>query len=231
MTRLPDPPVVPDAGGAEPHPSSDPWRVPPGDTLRSFLADAPSGARLRLLPGLHWGPFTFTRSVWLEGEAGVILDARGRGPCVHVEADDLSIRLRGLQLSGGAGPRGGGVCLEGWSSVELHAVRLEGSVAREGRGAGLAQSRGGLFAAGLRAGVGQDLLFSGVAEARLEGAELDAAIGLFDGADLSLSGGQFPGGVDLRGTTSRAPLLRLRAGASPSLRQHPRLPGRVERES
>lgn len=100
-------------GGADPGPRT--LHVGPGaefPTVAEALTSAAPGDTVRLARGIHYGPVRIGMPVVLLGDPGAILDGRGQGSIVHVEAD--SVEVRGLEL------RNSGRSLEGDdAAVEL----------------------------------------------------------------------------------------------------------------
>jgi nitrous oxidase accessory protein len=77
--------------------------VAPGE-LRSALAAGAPGDTLRLLPGVHVGPFTVTTRVRIVGSGGAVIDGGGRGAAVTIAADgaelaDVVVRGGGADLA------------------------------------------------------------------------------------------------------------------------------------
>ncbi len=167
-----------------------------------------------LAPGVHLGPLWIEQSVTLRGEPGAVLDGQFRGSVIRVEADDLEVRLEGLTLKGGVAEVGGGVLLNGYSSVILSECTVEGNAAPRNGGGGLYAARGNVRVLGCRfqrnvARVGNDVLLSGVAEAVFEGSQLDGDVVVREGVRLVLRDCDISGVLDLRGTTTRAPAIEL----------------------
>lgn len=104
----------------------------PGDDLRAALASAPEGGCLCLAPGTWAAPIRVERSVTLRAAdpdgAPVVLDAGGRGSVVESDAEDATILLEGLVLTGGsAAEAGGALRLGGHSFVTLRGCTLAGN--------------------------------------------------------------------------------------------------------
>lgn len=204
------------------------------------LADAlTQGGVVCLGPGVHVGPLVLTKSVTLRGEAGAVLDGRGEGSVVRVEDDELVVRIEALTLRGGSDEAGGGLALTGYSEVTLQGCVLEGNRAKgrgdtRGGGGGVYASRGtlrvenGTFKAN-RAAFGSDLFVTGVAEVTVVGGVLSGDVSVREGASVAIEGARIDGTLDARGTTTRAPTVRLR-GPAPAggLRNDPQLPAKVE---
>ena len=75
--------------------------VSPGEgSLQAALDAAPSGAVLRLAPGIYPGPIVIDRPLALEGLPGAILDGSGRGRVLSVAAPDVVVRGLTVRNSG-----------------------------------------------------------------------------------------------------------------------------------
>ena len=80
---------------AAPGPRVDPITLAPGDPWPAPTA----GAELRLLPGVHVGPWTIDApDVHLVAEPGAVLDGGGRGTALTVTAP--GVRIEGLTVTG-----------------------------------------------------------------------------------------------------------------------------------
>ena len=71
--------------------------VAPGEALQPIVDAAPAGAVLRLAAGRHAGPLRIARPLALVGEPGAVLDAKGQGSVVLVQAPD--VRIEGLEIT------------------------------------------------------------------------------------------------------------------------------------
>lgn len=211
-------------------------RVEAGQPLAEALA---AGGVVCLGPGVHAGPLVLSASVTLRGEAGAVLDGRGEGSVLRVEDDDLVVRIEALTLRGGSGEAGGGLALTGYSEVALVGCTVEGNRAKgrgdtSGGGGGVYASRGTLRLEnatfqGNRAPFGSDLFVTGVAEVTVLGGTLAGDVVAREGATLALDGVTVAGQLDARGTTTRAPTVRVKGGRlDGGVQNDPRLPAKVE---
>ena len=103
-----------------------------------------------------------------------------------------------------------------------------------GGGGGAYASRGSLRLQGVtlydnRAAIGSDLLVTGVAEATVSGGHLGGDIAAREGAVLALERVVVDGALDARGTSTRAPTVKV-VGPTPAGGVHndPTLPARIE---
>jgi nitrous oxidase accessory protein NosD len=190
--------------------------VEAGQDLSAAVA---SGGTVVLAAGVHAGPLVFGASVTLQGEPGAVIDADGRGPCLLVGSDDLTVRIEGVELRAGHAEAGGGLTVLAYSDVTLVGCTLRGNTARGSGGTGLG---GGVYA--VRGNVlldtctfernvartGSDLVASGLAEVRVRGGSFSGDLAAREGATLLLEDARIAGSVHARGTTTRAPTVRLR---------------------
>lgn len=182
------------------------------------LAEAVARGGLVVLgPGVHEGTLELHTGVTLRGEPGAVLDGGGRGPVLLVDDDDLVVRVEGLVLRNGHAESGAAVHVSGRSDVTLARCELRDGRAPLGGGAGAWATRGRLVVedcvfAGNRAKYGGDLVASGVAEVEVRGGRFAGDVAAREGARLSLDGAVVDGRLDLRGTTTRAPVVKVRGG-------------------
>jgi nitrous oxidase accessory protein NosD len=213
-------------------------RIEAGQPLAAALA---AGGVICLGPGVHAGPVVVTRSLTLRGEAGAVLDAHGGGSVVRVEVDDVVVRIESLTLRGGASDSGGGVSLTGYSEIVVAGCTLEGNRARALRDAGGGGGGGGAYAnrgtlrvedstfRGNRGYAGSDLYLTGVADVTVRGGHLSGDVSVREGATVVLDGVSVTGVLEARGTTTRAPVVRVRGGKlAGGVQNDPTLPATVE---
>jgi hypothetical protein len=215
-------------------------RIEAGQPLAEALA---AGGVVCLGPGVHAGPLAPTVSVTLRGEAGAVIDAKGKGPVVAVQDDDLVVRIEALTLRGGAGEAGGGVSLTAYSEVVLVDCTVEDNAARAlGAGKGGGKSGGGGVYANRgtvrvqggefrrnRASIGSDLFVTGVAELFVVGGHLGGDVAAREGAKVAMEGVKADGVLDVRGTTTRAPTVSVKGGhLRGGVKNDPALPAQVE---
>lgn len=198
--------------------------------LQQKIDQTPEGAVLRLPAGVHVGTLQIARSITLIGEPlRTILDGDGDGPVVSIDAPDAKVKLVGLVLQNGDAHAGGAVCFRR-GDLELIDCVLRGSRAESFAG-------GALYAAGrtirlercqlleCRALQGGGALFDGLVKATLVStlvatnrAKLGGGLRVREGAQVELEGCTVAdnhseqGGtqLDLAGTMSRRPVLRVR---------------------
>lgn len=204
-------------------------RIQPGEAIEPHLG---KGEELLLAAGVHVASLMIEHSVSLRGEAGAILEGAG-SRCVHVDVDGIEVSVENLTLRKGYGEAGAGVCLSGWSTLVLRSCRLEENVASEGGGGGVYANRGrltldGCVGTGNRARHGSDVLATGVVELTLKGGHYAGDVAVREGAVVLVEGVVIDGVLDIRGTTTRAPTVRLReSSAAGGVLNDANLPGTV----
>ena len=191
----------------------------PVDAGQDLSAAVAAGGTVRLGPGVHAGPLVIGASIVLQGEPGAVIDADGRGPVVLVGVDDLVVRIEAVELRGGHAEAGAGVAVLAYSDVTLHGCTVRANRARgsggTGMGAGLYAVRGSVSLEGCTfernvARTGSDIVAGGVAEVRVMGGTFSGDIAAREGATLLVEGARIAGTLHARGTTTRAPTVRVR---------------------
>jgi hypothetical protein len=186
-------------------------RVVAGTPLQPLLDE---GVDLLLSEGAYDAPLVVTRSLRIEGEPGAVIDAHGRGVVLAVVDDDLEVALRGVVLRGGHADGGAGVRLTGWSAVRLDQCAVQECSVPGNRGGGALALRGRLELSecsflGNRAVAGSDVLATGVAEVVIDGGQYSGDIAAREGAQLVVRRASVRGRLDVRGTTTRGPSVRV----------------------
>jgi hypothetical protein len=200
----------------------------PGDDVQAHLVE---GAVVCLRPGVYpvSGGLFIEHSLTLRGEAGVVLDAQGRGSVVHVAADGLSVHLSGLVLSHGHAELGAGLRLSGASEVRAEDLAVRANDPVGPQHAGIGAQRGVLHLVGARLEGADGVWLTGVVDATLTDCILSGPLTLREGAVVRVEGGQLDGPVRLRGSTTRAPSLTLVGVRAPQIENDPALPGTITR--
>jgi nitrous oxidase accessory protein len=92
-------------------------------TLQALIDGTPSGATLRLAPGIYQGPVSINRPMVLEGGGQAIIQGDGRSTVLSVQANGVTLRGLTLRGSGDSPDRvDAGVLLQGSDH------RIEGNV-------------------------------------------------------------------------------------------------------
>lgn len=204
-------------------------RIQAGEPIEAHLT---SGDELVLAAGIHVASLMPESSVVIRGEEGAVLEGAG-ARCVHVDVDGVEVTLVNLTLRKGYGEAGAGVCLTGWSTLTLRSCHLDENIASEGGGGGAYANRGKLVVEDCtfthnRARHGSDLVATGVAEVTLKGGHFAGDVAVREGAVVSLERVVLDGTLDIRGTTTRAPTVRLReSSAAGGVLNDANLPGTV----
>ncbi len=180
--------------------------VASAEDLAAALA---AGGVVRLMAGIYPALF-LEASVTIQGEPGAVIDAGGRGSAVHVAADDLTVVLRGLTITGGHAEKGGGVRIDGASDVSLIDCGIQKNKPSQGGARGLGASGGRVRIERCTFGPGEDLVLTGLAEVQIVNGTVEAGVAVRDRAQVVLEGGVVGGVVHVRGTPSRKPRVTLR---------------------
>lgn len=96
-----------------------------GHDLEAVLEQAADGDRVRVVGGVHRGPFVVRRSIELIGEGWPVLDGHGRGTVVSLLAP--AVRMEGFQVRGSGrslDEENSGIVVEA-AGVEVRGNRLE----------------------------------------------------------------------------------------------------------
>lgn len=75
--------------------------VRPGEDVQARIDSAPEGHVLCLEPGRHAGPLEITRRITLRGRSGAVVESRGRGTTISIEADGAALVGGAVDGSGG----------------------------------------------------------------------------------------------------------------------------------
>ena len=182
------------------------------EDVEALLAEGPDV--LVFAPGVHVYSLVLPRSVRLVGEPGAIVDAGGAGPLLSVTEDDLEIVVEGLTLRGGHSDGGGGVRLTGFSTLTLRRCTITRCSAPTNQGGGALALRGSLTLeqctfTGNLARAGSDLVATGISEVHILGGTYDGDLIAREGATLHVRDARVAGKIHVRGTTTRAPTVRL----------------------
>ncbi len=206
--------------------------VKPGDDLRGAIMGLKPGGTLCFEAGRYAAPIRVEQSATLRPAtpgAEVVLDAGGKGEVFATAADEATIVLEGLVLTGGsAGEAGGAVRIDGGAAVTIRGCVIRDNKGGSYGGGAIFASQGSLVVERSRVIANQserhgaailidgtarvELVSSLVAENRGPG---NAAIEVSDGATFTLRGSTVAGNVTrsaiaVRGTTTRAPQLEVR---------------------
>ncbi len=182
------------------------------EEVEALLAEGPD--TLVFAPGVHVNSLVVPRSVRLLGEAGAIVDAGGAGPLISVTDDDLDVVVENLTLRGGHSDGGGGVRLTGFSTLTLKHCTVTRCSAPTNQGGGALALRGTLTLedctfTGNLARAGSDLVATGISEVHVHAGTYDGDLIAREGATLRVRDARVAGKIHVRGTTTRAPTVRL----------------------
>lgn len=171
--------------------------------------------------------------LWIEGPfvgegQNVVIDANGRGHAAFVVADQVEVVLRGYVFTGGHGELGGGLRVDGWSKVLVEDCTFEGNRATEGGANGAGVCAGTVKFERCTFGPDDDLLLTGACEVELVDCVVNSGVRIREGATVKFTRGRVLGRIDVAGTTTRAPIVRIDGtDTAGGVRNDEQLPGAV----
>lgn len=178
-------------------------------------------------------PQVALNALWIEAgmtvEGPDTIDAKGHGHAVYVVVHEAEVVLRKLTLTRGHGELGGGLRVDGWSSVLVEDCVFEGNVGAQGGANGAGVSAGKVTFVRCRFGPKEDLLLTGACEVELVDCDVSAGIRVREGARVKLVGGRVGGTLDLAGTTTRAPRVEIVGTDVAAVHNDDQLPGELVR--
>lgn len=202
-------------------------RLQPGDDVQAALT---AGAVVCLAPGKHLGPLQIRVPVRLRGEPGAILSGEGQGSVIQILEHQITVHLTGLTLTDGYAETGSGLFLDGYAEVVMEDCTLEGNREGTGGGTGVYVGLGHLAARNTTFGPRDDLIITQIGRATLVDCTVKGSAQFTDGAEVEVRGGTIEGPLQVRGTTSRAPKLKLIGTSAPKLVNDADLPGDIQVE-
>jgi hypothetical protein len=92
------------------------------------------------------GNLVISRSITLRGSGAerTVLDGRGRGAVISVDAEDAEVRIEEMSITGGKSPSGGAISIDNGARVFVVGCLIERNAARSGRGGAICVDRGSL---------------------------------------------------------------------------------------
>lgn len=176
-----------------------------------------------------------TGPLWIEGPfvgdgRGAIVDANGRGHAAFVVADQVEVVLRDFTFTGGHGELGAGLRVDGWSRVLVADCTFEGNHGTEGGANGAGVCAGTVTFERCTFGPDDDLLLTGACEVELVDCVVNSGVRIREGATVKFVRGRVRGVIDVCGTTTRAPIVRIDGTETAGgVRNDEQLPGAVSR--
>jgi nitrous oxidase accessory protein NosD len=112
--------------------------------VQKQIEAAPEGGVVELPAARIEGTLVVSRPLTLRGAGAgkTIVDAKGRGPAIAVDARGGAVKIEAVTLTGGNDARGGGLSIDNGAVVELTDAHVTGNRAERGRGGGIAVDRG-----------------------------------------------------------------------------------------
>jgi nitrous oxidase accessory protein NosD len=117
--------------------------------LQQAIDEAKDGAVIPIGPGRIRGRIIINKSITLRGAGAerTIIDAKGRGCAIAVDAKGGDVRIEEMSITGGRASHGGGISVDNGASVFVVGCLIEKNSARAGQGGAIAVDRGALYVA------------------------------------------------------------------------------------
>lgn len=108
--------------------------------IQAEIDAAEAGATIHLPQGTIRGHLVIAKPLTLRGAGAdsTMIEGKGLGPTIAVEAPDGDVRIEELGISGGKSASGGGVSIDNGARVHLVGCLLQNNLASSGRGGAVA---------------------------------------------------------------------------------------------
>ena len=115
--------------------------------IQAAIFAAKDGDIIHVAPGRIQGRLVIDRPITVRGAGpdSTVIDGRGRGTTIAVEASHGQVRLEEMSIVGGRSQSGGAVSIENGCEVHVVGCLVEKNTAKTGRGGAIAIDRGQLF--------------------------------------------------------------------------------------
>lgn len=115
--------------------------------IQDAIFAAKDGDIITIAPGRIQGRIVVDRPITLRGSGPerTIVDGRGRGTTIAVEAMGGQVRIEEMSIVGGKSQSGAGISIENGCEVHVVGCLIEKNAAKSGRGGAIAIDRGALF--------------------------------------------------------------------------------------
>ena len=102
---------------------------------------------ITVAPGRIHGRLVIDKPLTLRGAGPdrTVIDGRGRGSTIAVEAEDGEVRIEEMSIVGGRGYQGGGISIDNGCTVHVVGCLIEKNEAQSGRGGGIGIDHGTLL--------------------------------------------------------------------------------------
>jgi hypothetical protein len=199
--------------------------------LQAEIDRAKDGAVIHLGPVRIRGNLIITKALTLRGSGAerTVLDGRGKGAVISVDAEDREVRIEEMSITGGKSANGAAISIDNGARVFVVGCLIERNTARSGRGGAIAVERGTLCLCECTlvqnaAFMGGGVFVGGDAKAEItasiiaeNAAVRGGGVAVADGAELDVFTSRFEANVaELEGhhmytygTRSRRPLILL----------------------
>lgn len=121
--------------------------VPSGAEVQRQIDEAAPNATVTLPAGRITGCFVIDKPLVLRGAGAdqTVLEGDGSGPVLAIEAEDGTVRVDDLAITGGRSSFGGGLSCSNGARVEVHRCLVNNNRAPQGQGGGIAIDEGELL--------------------------------------------------------------------------------------
>lgn len=115
--------------------------------IQAAIFAAKDGDIIHVAPGRIQGRIVIDRPLTLRGSGpdSTVIDGRGRGATISIEADHGQVRIEEMSIVGGKSQSGGGVSIDNGCEVHVVGCLVEKNAAKSGRGGAIAIDRGTLY--------------------------------------------------------------------------------------
>ncbi len=179
------------------------------EEIQTAIFAAKDNDIVQIAPGRIQGRLVIDRPITLRstGPERTILDGRGRGATIAVEAPSGAVHIEEMTVMGGKSQTGGGIAVDNGAEVHVTGCLLEKNAAKSGRGGAIAIDSGSLFVSECtivdnRAFIGGAIYIGGDAKAEIAAtivadnfAIRGGAIAAADGAEVDVYTSRFENNV------------------------------------
>lgn len=117
------------------------------EEIQAAIFAAKDNDIIQIAPGRMQGRLVVDRAVTLRGAGPerTILDGRGRGVTIAVEACGGTVHIEEMTIMGGKSQTGGGIAIDNGAEVRVTGCLIEKNAAKSGRGGAIAVDYGSLY--------------------------------------------------------------------------------------
>lgn len=170
------------------------------EEIQAQIDEAQPGTVIHVPAGKVRGRLTIDKSLTLRGAGAdrTVIDGRGRGAVISIDAEDAEVRIEEMTISNGKSSHGGGISIDNGAQVFVVGCLLEKNAAKSGRGGAIAVDYGAVYITECtlvqnRAMIGGAVFVGGQAKAEISASILadntaikGGGIAVADGAELDV---------------------------------------------